>query len=463
MLFCLGVSQMLILNISVFLPLYARIKHPSIDEMEVGIIIGSFTFACMGCYLVIGDSLERFGRRNAILFGTLLMTLATFAQAFTYYIESDNLFFYACIASRLIDGIGDAMLHTAIFSILTLNFPDEKDKYIGQAEGMIGMGMMVGPVVGSAIYATTNYFQTFVVFGTFEALALLLCIFYIPTDLDKNSFGDVELKDSLLIELAELQKILPDFSHGEKEPDVTFLMFVKTPRALFALLTCALEVVFIDFYQALLSLHLLSTFGSSEIQIGLIFAAPSLSYMISTQLVYRVLKVFPYRRLVMFGSLVLTVLALILAGPSYYLGLPNNLALLVSGLLLTGLTNAFAFIPVFSEAHEAMIEKYGLAEENEKLSDKTAAIYGIFYSLGSMLAPVFGGAFGSVFGYRRTCDLVALIAAAFATLFAVFNISEEWQQFMGKGKRVSEVHIKNTFGKTVSQDFTRIRERMCSD
>jgi len=138
--------------------------------------------------------------------------------------------------------------------------------------------------------------------------------------------------------------------------------------------------------------------------------------------VYLLLQRFPYRRLVMFASLVLTVLALVLAGPSPLLGLPNSLTLLVIGLLLTGLSNAFAFIPVFSEAHEAMIEKYGYAEENENLSDKTAAIYGLFYSLGSVLAPIFGGAFGSVYGYRMTCDVVALVAAAFTVFFFLFNI-----------------------------------------
>jgi len=58
---------------------------------------------------------------------------------------------------------------------------------------------------------------------------------------------------------------MPDFSHGEPERAVTLGMYLRTPRALFALMTCSLEVVFIDFYQALLSLHLQKTFNSSEI------------------------------------------------------------------------------------------------------------------------------------------------------------------------------------------------------
>lgn len=124
MLFCIAVSQTLILNVSTFLPLYARLKHPSVDEFEIGLIIGSFTVSGMGCQLVIGDRLKLFGRRKALLLGTLLMTLATFAQAFTYYLQSDRLFFAFCILARLIDGIGDAMLQTAIFSIIALHFAD---------------------------------------------------------------------------------------------------------------------------------------------------------------------------------------------------------------------------------------------------------------------------------------------------------------------------------------------------
>lgn len=226
-------------------------------------------------------------------------------------------------------------------------------------------------------------------------------------------------------------------------------------------MTCSLEVVFIDFYQALLSLHLQNTFNSSEIEIGFIFAAPSLAYIISTQVVYLLLQKFPFRRLVMFASLVLTVLALVLAGPSPLLGLPNSLTLLVTGLLLTGLSNAFAFIPVFSEAHEAMIENYHFSEENELLSDKTAAIYGLFYSLGSVLAPIFGGAFGSFYGYRLTCDFVALIAAAFTAFFFFFNIKEEWRQFRNRGKK-QELPKKALVAKTVSEDLFRVRERLYS-
>jgi len=65
---------------------------------------------------------------------------------------------------------------------------------------MIGIGMMVGPVVGSAIYATTNYFQTFVFFGVLEAVALLLCTLYIPANLEGKKV-DQDLHDSLLLDL----------------------------------------------------------------------------------------------------------------------------------------------------------------------------------------------------------------------------------------------------------------------
>lgn len=60
--------------------------------------------------------------------------------------------------------------------------------------------MMIGPVIGSVIYSSTNYFQTFVFFAMLEALALLLCVLYIPTNLESPKVGE-DLQDSLLQDL----------------------------------------------------------------------------------------------------------------------------------------------------------------------------------------------------------------------------------------------------------------------
>jgi hypothetical protein len=38
------------------------------------------------------------------------------------------------------------------FSIITIEFSDEKEKYLGWAESATGMGLAIGPTVGGLMY-----------------------------------------------------------------------------------------------------------------------------------------------------------------------------------------------------------------------------------------------------------------------------------------------------------------------
>lgn len=48
----------------------------------------------------------------------------------------------------------------------TIEFPEDREKYIGYVELCLGLGLMLGPVLGSAFYNLTESFQsTFYIFG----------------------------------------------------------------------------------------------------------------------------------------------------------------------------------------------------------------------------------------------------------------------------------------------------------
>jgi hypothetical protein len=48
-------------------------------------------------------------------------------------------------------------VNTACYSIATNDYPDEKDAIIGRLEAALGIGLIIGPVMGSFIYAATNF------------------------------------------------------------------------------------------------------------------------------------------------------------------------------------------------------------------------------------------------------------------------------------------------------------------
>jgi len=51
------------------------------------------------------------------------------------------------------------------YAIITFVFSDNREKYIGMAEAVSGIGLMIGPVIGGFLYTLTNYFWTFVFFS----------------------------------------------------------------------------------------------------------------------------------------------------------------------------------------------------------------------------------------------------------------------------------------------------------
>lgn len=53
---------------------------------------------------------------------------------------------------RFCQGIGDQFVTIACFTIITIQYPEDKETYVGYAEAVIGLGLMAGPIVGAFFY-----------------------------------------------------------------------------------------------------------------------------------------------------------------------------------------------------------------------------------------------------------------------------------------------------------------------
>ena len=58
------------------------------------------------------------------------------------------------------------------------------------------------------------------------------------------------------------------------------------------------------------------------------------------------------------------------------------------------------------------------------INDKAAALYGLFYALGAIVAPLLGSAVYSWLGndWWYTCDVFAIISSIYVLVFFVFNV-----------------------------------------
>lgn len=102
---------------------------------------------------IIGGNLTTIGRKNMIIYGYIVMIISTAGFGVNALIISDTGFLVMEIISRFIQGIGNFMVQTSCYSIITYYFSENREKYLGLSEAASGLGLMLGPVIGSLIYA----------------------------------------------------------------------------------------------------------------------------------------------------------------------------------------------------------------------------------------------------------------------------------------------------------------------
>ncbi len=108
-------------------------------------------------------------------------------------------------------------------------YADNREKYLGYAEAVTGVGLMLGPVIGGPLYDAFGYFWSFAVFGLMLLVSMMIAMFITPSALNDSAEED--------------QDVVP----GELESQVSFKMFLLNKRSLFALTSCMIVCFFMSY------------------------------------------------------------------------------------------------------------------------------------------------------------------------------------------------------------------------
>lgn len=76
--------------------------------------------------------------------------------------------------------MGNAAFLTASFAIIAKEFPNNVATTFASLETFFGLGLIVGPMVGGALYSVGGYFLPFVVLGSVLFITALLTILILP-------------------------------------------------------------------------------------------------------------------------------------------------------------------------------------------------------------------------------------------------------------------------------------------
>jgi MFS family permease len=115
-------------------------------------------------------------------------------------------------------------------------------------------------------------------------------------------------------------------------------------------------------------------------------------------------------------------LATWLIGPSHILRaiLPNQLKVIISGLILTGLAGSFTSIGAYTEMNDPYV-KLNPKCDKEKLSDILSGLYNAGFSLGTIVGPIAGSYLTIGYNSFGVCtDYFAVVTFIFSAAMLIF-------------------------------------------
>jgi EmrB/QacA subfamily drug resistance transporter len=164
--------------VNVALPSIQRDLGTSIGELEWTINGYTLTF---GVLLVTGGRLgDIFGRRLMFMAGVLIFAITSATAGLAASPEM-------LIASRVVQGVGAALMMPATLSIITNAFPPaERGRAIGTWAGVSALALSIGPVVGGFLVEHVSWRAIFFINLPVAVIAVVAALFAVRESRDRT-------------------------------------------------------------------------------------------------------------------------------------------------------------------------------------------------------------------------------------------------------------------------------------
>lgn len=339
------------------LPRYARDLH--LNQMEVGVLFGSYAVALLLATFPIAILTDRHGRRAVMLWGLAGLGITTLVFAFSTQ-------YWLLVLARFLQGIAGSATWLPGMALLADHFPAEsRGKAMGTAFAAANLGVLIGPPLSGLLVERGGHAAPFLLGAVLVALDAAGRAFLLP----------------------EVERV--------RGPRLPFRQLLANPTIRVFAGAMALGSCFWALLESTLPIHLDRRFGQSPAQIGFFFAAAALAHTFTSPLMGRLSDRLGRVRVLRVGL----ALAVVLLPLPVLLPRPWMVVLAMLGL---GATASFIMSPC-SPAVADQVERQGSQSFASAFS-----ILNLAYSVGLMVGPLVGGALVQAMGLPVALGLSGL-------------------------------------------------------
>lgn len=138
------------------------------QDVEVGVVIGSFAFAAVLARPLIGPLGDRRGRRLLIVAGASIVALSVAG-----YVFAESL--WLLLLLRFVSGIGEACFYVGAASVVNDLAPEERrGEAVSYFSLALYLGLTVGPLLGESVFEASTFDATWLVAAASAGVAALL-------------------------------------------------------------------------------------------------------------------------------------------------------------------------------------------------------------------------------------------------------------------------------------------------
>jgi len=350
-------------------PFYPReAVSKGLEVWHFGLVFGAFEITVFLVSPLIGRYINKLGVKKTLNCGIGLVGIILILYGCLGLLHSGKLFLAFSFILRMFEACGNSAFLTGSFSAIANEFPQNVASMFALIELFFGIGEIVGPVVGGALYEIGGFTLPFAVMGSILFISAIFIFFVLP--------------ESPRIETSENR---PSMWEALSKPAIVIALFkVGTAAASIGFLQTTLEP----------HLHDLKVNGKllTSFQIGALFMCVGGTYGISLPVWGKACDSNMTRNSPKFVELIgaiLIAIGFLILGPFKYLPFKKSLGSIIAGMTIHGFGLGASVVGGFSDAHKSAIrcgfpdtiDTYGLV----------SGLWTSVFAFGAFVGPTFGG------------------------------------------------------------------------